>query len=95
MESRYERESEDLYQANSMSSRDNLRAYSGNALLTTSTLARIVRRHFSPFKLALVFIWVILLYWGERYVFNNSIATCDWEHWEQWVRATVAKKRQY
>ena len=36
-------------------------------------------------KVALVIIWVLVLWWGESLVFWRSIAKCRWENWEQWV----------
>lgn len=35
---------------------------------------------------ALIVLWVIILWWGERSVFRDSIAACDWDKWERWVR---------
>jgi hypothetical protein len=31
-------------------------------------------------------LWVVVLLWGERWVFESSIESCRWENWEQWVR---------
>jgi len=36
-------------------------------------------------KVALVIIWILVLWWGERLVFRRSVARCRWENWEQWV----------
>jgi hypothetical protein len=33
----------------------------------------------------LILIWIYVVYWGERTVFNNAIEDCDWGHWESWV----------
>lgn len=38
---------------------------------------------------ALIVLWVIILWWGERSVFRNSIAACEWDNWERWVRDPV------
>jgi len=32
-----------------------------------------------------VALWVVLLLWGERWVFESSIAECKWDSWEEWV----------
>jgi hypothetical protein len=34
---------------------------------------------------ALIFVWLCVILWGERLVFYNSLAACQWEQWEQWV----------
>lgn len=31
-------------------------------------------------------LWILLLLWGERWVFESSIAACEWNRWERWVR---------
>lgn len=43
-------------------------------------------RNISKVPVALIVLWVIILWWGERSVFGNSIAACDWDKWERWVR---------
>jgi hypothetical protein len=32
--------------------------------------------------------WIVVLYWGERQVFHNSIRRCAWDSWEDWVRTS-------
>ena len=34
-----------------------------------------------------VAIWLLVLLWGERWVFENNVAACTWESWEKWVRS--------
>jgi hypothetical protein len=34
---------------------------------------------------ALVLLWWIVLYWGERGVFNGAVGSCHWDKWEDWV----------
>ncbi|KAA6415346.1 MAG: manganese ion homeostasis (Fr) [Lasallia pustulata] len=41
-------------------------------------------RHIAKVPLALILLWVIVLWWGERSVFRYSIAACDWDTWERW-----------
>jgi hypothetical protein len=36
-------------------------------------------------KALLVVVWLLVLWWGERLVFRNSISACRWENWEPWV----------
>lgn len=33
-----------------------------------------------------VAIWLLVLLWGERWVFENSVAACTWESWEKWPK---------
>ncbi|CAE7001632.1 hypothetical protein P3342_001456 [Pyrenophora teres f. teres] len=33
---------------------------------------------------ALVVLWWVVLYWGERGVFNSAIKSCNWDKWENW-----------
>jgi hypothetical protein len=35
---------------------------------------------------ALVLLWWVVLYWGERGVFNSAVESCNWDKWESWVR---------
>ncbi|TLD25748.1 hypothetical protein E2P81_ATG09405 [Venturia nashicola] len=32
----------------------------------------------------LILLWVYVVYWGERTVFDRAIDECDWRHWENW-----------
>ncbi|KAF7502297.1 hypothetical protein GJ744_006152 [Endocarpon pusillum] len=38
---------------------------------------------------ALIFVWLCVIWWGERLVFYNSLAACKWEQWEQWPSDAV------
>jgi len=31
--------------------------------------------------------WVVVLWWGERRVFQSAIEACQWDRWEDWVFA--------
>ncbi|RDW87701.1 hypothetical protein BP5796_03395 [Coleophoma crateriformis] len=37
----------------------------------------------------LVAIWIVVLLWGERWVFESSIAACQWGSWERWPRGAT------
>ena len=41
-----------------------------------------------PWKLhiALIVLWIIALWYGERAAFTQSMERCNWGSWEQWVR---------
>lgn len=43
------------------------------------------RRLWSFPHLVVVF-WVLILLWGERWVFDSKVASCDWDHWEDWPK---------
>ncbi len=34
----------------------------------------------------LVAAWVVVLLWGERWVFHSKVESCHWSNWENWVR---------
>lgn len=37
----------------------------------------------------LVIVWVLLLLWGEKWVFHSRVEDCHWSSWEKWVCATI------
>ena len=41
----------------------------------------------------LVAAWVVVLLWGERWVFHSKVESCHWSSWENWVRQTSAVRR--
>ncbi|OAL56046.1 hypothetical protein IQ07DRAFT_557981 [Pyrenochaeta sp. DS3sAY3a] len=42
-----------------------------------------IKRGFTLVR-ALVLVWWVVLYWGERGVFNGAVESCSWERWEKW-----------
>lgn len=46
----------------------------------------ITRRRLLSFPHLLVVLWVFVLLWGERWIFATTVRSCDWDHWEDWVR---------
>lgn len=38
------------------------------------------------FPHVLVAVWVLVMLWGERWVFHTRVERCAWESWEKWVR---------
>lgn len=46
---------------------------------------RIGVRTFINVPNAFILIWFLVLLWGEKWVFEDSIAACDWKSWEKWV----------
>ncbi|KAI4647747.1 hypothetical protein J4E93_004157 [Alternaria ventricosa] len=32
----------------------------------------------------LVLLWWVVLYWGERGIFNSAVESCHWDKWEDW-----------
>lgn len=57
-----------------------------NPGITYNTFARIKSRIWN-LPCALVLIWVLVLVWGERVVFDRSVKQCLWQEWESWVSA--------
>lgn len=48
-----------------------------------------MRRLFS-FPHALVAVWVLLLLWGQGWVFHSRVERCHWSSWESWVRRPLS-----
>jgi len=46
---------------------------------------KLSRRSIINVPNTLIAIWVLVLLWGERWVFQSSIKACDWKVWERWV----------
>ena len=42
-------------------------------------------RSFLTLGKILTVLWFLLLYWGERSIFRNSVDSCEWSNWENWV----------
>lgn len=42
-------------------------------------------RRLLSFPHLLVAFWIIILLWGERWIFDSRVDSCDWDHWEDWV----------
>jgi hypothetical protein len=42
-------------------------------------------RRLLSFPHILVVFWMVILLWGERWVFDSKVDSCDWDHWENWV----------
>ncbi|CZR55217.1 related to protein FR, involved in hyphal branching [Phialocephala subalpina] len=68
--------------------------YSSVSTAHTPHLPRSLRRlerSFHPRKLlslphVFIAVWVVLLLWGERWVFRSSVEDCRWENWERWPK---------
>lgn len=45
----------------------------------------VLSRLFS-FPHVLVVLWVLVLMWGERWIFHTKVESCHWSNWEKWVR---------
>ncbi|KAI6089739.1 hypothetical protein F4821DRAFT_230821 [Hypoxylon rubiginosum] len=44
----------------------------------------MTRRRLLSFPHLLVALWVLVMLWGERWVFASRVRSCDWDHWEDW-----------
>ncbi|PNP80025.1 hypothetical protein FNYG_06735 [Fusarium nygamai] len=54
-------------------------------------IARRLRRNLTSRRLLsfphlVVLFWMVVLLYGERWVFNSKVASCDWDHWEKWPK---------
>jgi hypothetical protein len=41
----------------------------------------------------LVLAWLLVLLWGERWVFQSAIKACEWSQWERWVSLSGRGKK--
>lgn len=59
------------------------------AVLVAGVLHQIKRnltaKRLLSFPHLLAFFWLILLLWGERWIYANHVNVCDWRSWEKWV----------
>lgn len=46
----------------------------------------MVPRRLLSFPHLLFAFWVVILLWGERWVFDSRVQDCAWRNWEKWVR---------
>lgn len=44
-------------------------------------------------RLALIILWILLLWWGEEAVFRRGVKGCAWDRWESWVGTSVPHLR--
>ncbi|PBP20595.1 cdc1-like protein [Diplocarpon rosae] len=64
----------------------------GYASLSTSTpklqarLSRWDPRPLLSLPHLCVLVWVLALLWGERWVFQSNVDSCDWGSWERWPK---------
>lgn len=58
----------------------NLVMQSGHQLKRNLAVRRLL-----SFPHLLVVVWVIVILWGERWLFASKVSSCDWDHWEKWV----------
>ncbi|KUI54727.1 Cell division control protein 1 [Cytospora mali] len=51
-------------------------------------------RNLTPSRLfsiphVLVILWVLVLMWGERWIFHTKVESCHWSNWEKWPSGTT------
>ncbi|KAM0262933.1 hypothetical protein ACHAQJ_001528 [Trichoderma viride] len=60
------------------------------AILAARVLHQIRRnltaRRLLSFPHVLVVLWMLLLFWGERWIYTNHVNVCDWKSWERWPK---------
>lgn len=59
-------------------------------LASVARALRQARRNFTAARLfnvphLLVVVWIVILLWGERWVFHSRVERCHWSDWENWV----------
>ncbi|EXJ88376.1 hypothetical protein A1O1_05306 [Capronia coronata CBS 617.96] len=54
-----------------------------NAAFGSHAVARIKRRLWSV-PSVLILLWILILFWGERFVFQQRARECRWQQWETW-----------
>ena len=64
------------------------------AMNFTMQTAQQLRRNLSwrrvlSFPHLVVMFWVVVMLWGEKWVFSSRVAGCDWDHWEKWVSPCI------
>lgn len=63
------------------------------AVLVARVLHQIKRnltaRRLLSFPHLLAFFWMILLLWGERWIYTNHVNVCDWKSWEKWPKGAT------
>ncbi|KAG6010014.1 hypothetical protein E4U21_000455 [Claviceps maximensis] len=57
------------------------------ALRTAHQIRRnLVARRVLSFPHFLFLFWMVILLWGERWVFDSKVQRCDWANWEKWPK---------
>jgi len=78
--------------------RTNYSLLSDNAVKLPRTLRQKPRswdaRRFLNLPNLLAVSWILLLLWGERWVFESSISSCEWGEWERWVSSELGIIKQ-
>lgn len=54
----------------------------------------LTARRFLSFPHLVVVFWIVILLWGERWVFDSKVSKCDWDHWEDWVSFPVLSPKR-
>ena len=57
-----------------------------NAGIGEHAILNKIKRRLLTLSTALVLLWICVLVWGERRIFEQSVAQCLWQQWESWVR---------
>ncbi|PHH88113.1 hypothetical protein CDD83_7958 [Cordyceps sp. RAO-2017] len=49
----------------------------------------LVPRRLLSFPHALVLLWMVILMWGERWIFDSKVDNCNWHKWEKWPKGAT------
>ncbi|KJZ76156.1 hypothetical protein HIM_04612 [Hirsutella minnesotensis 3608] len=46
-------------------------------------------RRLLSFPHAVVLVWMVILLWGERWIFDSKVKDCAWKNWEKWPKGAT------
>ncbi|KAK5992540.1 Cell division control 1-like protein [Cladobotryum mycophilum] len=49
----------------------------------------LTSRRLLSFPHLLVLFWLVILLWGERWIFDSKVQDCDWKNWEKWPKGAT------
>ncbi|RCI08001.1 hypothetical protein L249_7792 [Ophiocordyceps polyrhachis-furcata BCC 54312] len=49
----------------------------------------LAARRLLSFPHGLVFLWILVLLWGERWIYGSKIGACGWHRWERWPKGAT------
>ncbi|RDA91551.1 hypothetical protein CP533_4344 [Ophiocordyceps camponoti-saundersi (nom. inval.)] len=58
----------------------------GAAAMVRQAGRNLAARRLLSFPHGLVLVWILVLLWGERWIFGSKIGACDWQRWERWPK---------
>ncbi|KAH0492491.1 hypothetical protein TgHK011_007441 [Trichoderma gracile] len=65
------------------------RAAAAAAVVMRQVRRNMTARRLLSFPHLLAFFWMLLLLWGERWIFTSHVSVCDWKNWEKWPKGAT------